>query len=389
MMLVLTTGRDHWRRPLALAVCVLPLLGAADDKEKELEQVRSKIDALQRDVERDIRRRDSLRADLREAELRVAAASRNLQKIRAERNGVERRRTELKAEQAERRALLARHRDTLAGQLRAAYINGRQEHIKLLLNQQDPATLGRLMVYYSYLSRGRAAEIATVADHLERLRVLEEDLAAQARELDRLARQRAAELETRQQAREERAGLMSELDRRIAARGSELAELQENERMLVALIEELRRTLAEFPVEPRESFVKQKGRLTWPVEGALVSDFGQSRAGGRLKWNGVLVAAERGSEVRALYHGRVAFADWLPGLGLLLVLEHGEGYLSLYGHNETLFKTVGDWVLPGEVIATVGDSGGQARPALYFEIRRGTTPLDPSGWVGKNLAAVR
>jgi len=126
-----------------------------------------------------------------------------------------------------------------------------------------------------------------------------------------------------------------------------------------------------------------KGRLTWPIAGSLLHDFGQPRAAGGLKWHGVVLAAPRGREIRVVYHGRVIFADWLAGMGLLVIVDHGGGYMSLYGYNETTLKIAGDWVAPGDVIATVGDSGGQASSGLYFEIRKGTKPLNPRSWVSK------
>ena len=122
-----------------------------------------------------------------------------------------------------------------------------------------------------------------------------------------------------------------------------------------------------------------RGKLPWPVPGRIVANFGQSRGGG-LKWNGVLIATERGTEVHAPYAGRVVYADWLPGMGLLIILDHGGGYMTLYGHNEQLYKGVGETVAAGDVIATVGDTGGQAQPDLYLEVRKGTTPLDPRHW---------
>ena len=129
----------------------------------------------------------------------------------------------------------------------------------------------------------------------------------------------------------------------------------------------------------------RKGRMPWPLTGRLVNDFGQPRAGGRLRWQGVTLSAERGADVKAVSHGRVAYADWLTGMGLLLVIEHGDGYMSLYGHNEALYVEVGDWVEAGSVIAAVGDSGGNQRPALYFEIRQGRKPLESPPLAGLAL----
>lgn len=139
--------------------------------------------------------------------------------------------------------------------------------------------------------------------------------------------------------------------------------------------------LSDYPISSEEPFSAHKGKLTWPVAGTLLHDFGQPRLGGAIKWNGVVLAAPRGREVRAVYHGRIAFADWLAGMGLLVIVDHGDGYMTLYGYNETILKNTGDWVAPGDVIATVGDSGGQSRAALYFELRRGRQPVNPRQWV--------
>jgi septal ring factor EnvC (AmiA/AmiB activator) len=145
--------------------------------------------------------------------------------------------------------------------------------------------------------------------------------------------------------------------------------------------------MAGFPVDTDEPFAKSKGKLAWPVQGRLAGDFGQPRGAGPVKWNGVLLEAAAGTPVRAIHRGRVAFADWLQGLGLLVIVDHGGGYMSLYGHNEALLKESGDWVEPGEPIAQVGDTGGQARPGLYFEIRLNGEPVNPNAWMAKRPAA--
>ena len=167
----------------------------------------------------------------------------------------------------------------------------------------------------------------------------------------------------------------------MAAEGREIERLAAQEKDLARLIAELTSILSDYPITSEDPFSDYRGRLTWPVAGTLLSDFGQPRVGGQLKWNGVVLAAPRGREVRSVYHGRVVFADWLAGMGLLVIVDHGEGYMTLYGYNETILKNAGDWVAPGDVIATVGDSGGQAQAGLYFEIRRGTQPLNPRRWV--------
>ena len=149
------------------------------------------------------------------------------------------------------------------------------------------------------------------------------------------------------------------------------------------LLRELKRAIERFPPDTNTAFGRMRGKLAWPVQGKLVARFGEIRAGG-LKWDGVLVAAERGSPVKAVYQGRVVYADWLPGLGLLAIVDHGDGYLSLYGHNDRLYKAVGERVAAGEAVAAAGDSGGRTRPELYFEIRRSGKPVDPRPWFKAN-----
>ncbi len=370
-----------------VAFIVAPPASAQREEEVDLERLQEKIQELERTVSTDIAKRDKAVGELREAEIEVASVTAKIRQIESDRRSGEKRLSALNREREDEELQIARQRDVLAGQIRAAYINGREERLKLLLNQQDPATLGRLMVYYGYLSRSRAESIQIVRGHVGRLIALAEATVEESNRLKELAqssRQRLGEL---QKARSRRSELIATLDKKIRNRSDEINRLQEEERTLTALIDDLRRVLKEFPVDANEPFERLRGKLAWPVKGSLLKDFGQPRAEGRLKWNGVLVASPRGAPVRALYHGRVAFADWLPGMGLLLVIEHGNGFMSLYGHNETLLKAVGDWVAPGDVIASVGDSGGRPEPALYFEIRRGKQHLNPHRWIGTRLSS--
>ena len=185
-----------------------------------------------------------------------------------------------------------------------------------------------------------------------------------------------------QSARERRGRALVSLETESKNRARELARLKDQQGGLEKLVRELRRALEridKFPTDSKDAFAKLRGKLAWPVAGKLLASFGQTRAGG-VKWDGVLVSGSQGAAVRAVYHGRVVYADWLSGLGLLTIIDHGDGYLSLYGHNERLYKEVGERVTAGDTIATVGDSGGRSTPALYFEIRKAGRPVDPRPW---------
>jgi septal ring factor EnvC (AmiA/AmiB activator) len=325
--------------------------------------------------------RDRVTGELQSAEVQISEQRIRLQELERERNFSTRRKAELDARIEQRQAELAIESAELAEQVRAAYMSGGQERFRLLLNQRDPATIGRLLSYYRYFNDYRAGNIKVVNDHINELATLRSQVAAEEARLAGLARERYDELGKLNAAQESRRSLLSTLQGRMASESREIEQLAAQEKDLARLIDELTSILSDYPISSEDPFSSHKGRLTWPVAGTLLHDFGQPRVSNNLKWNGVVLAAPRGREVRAVYHGRVVFSDWLAGLGLLVIVEHGEGYMTLYGYNETTMKNAGDWVAPGDVIATVGDSGGQARSALYFEIRRGTAPINPRDWV--------
>ena len=352
-------------------------------KEQELEEVRERISALKKSMDKSAAARDRLTGELQEAEIEIAEQRARIRELERERDYATRRKQELDAQLARREAELDEEAAELAEQVRAAYMSGSQERIKLLLNQRDPATLGRLMAYYGYLNDYRSANIESVTAAIRELAELRSEVAAEEARIDNLARERYAELTRLSEAQDRRQELLAGLRQRLASEGQEVERLAAQEKDLSRLIAELTTILSDYPINSEDPFREHKGRLTWPVAGTLLHDFGQPRASSQLKWNGVVLAAPRGREVRSVYHGRVAFADWLAGLGLLVIVDHGEGFMTLYGYNETIIKNAGDWVAPGDVIATVGDSGGQSQASLYFELRRGTQPLNPRDWVTK------
>lgn len=277
--------------------------------------------------------------------------------------------------------VLRGHHATLAAQARAAYAMGRQERLKILLNQQDPARLSRAMVYYEYLSAARARAIAAIGDELDRLAGTEREIRQEEVRLDALRAEQAAELARMEAAQQQRRALVDALGRELADQDRVLDRLQADERDLETLLRRLEQALADLPVEPVQTaaFAELRGRLPWPAAGRIVQSFGTPRLGS-LSWDGVMIAATEGEEVRAVHHGRVAFADWLRGFGLLLIVDHGDGYMTLYGHNQTLFKEPGDWVDVNEPVALVGSSGGRDRSGVYFGIRHQGRAVDPVRW---------
>ncbi len=379
-----------WHRSTLIALFLgLSAIAAAQDsndelaevKEQELEDVRERISDLKKSMDRAADERDRLTSELQELEMAISEQRMRLKEIERDQRYAADKKKKLDAELADREQHLDEESGALAAQVRTAYMSGSQEKIKLLLNQRDPATLGRLMAYYRYLNDYRADNIEAVIEQIRKLDELRSQIAAEEARLDNLARTRYDELGRLNTSQESRKTLLASLRRKISDEGKEVDRLASQEKDLTRLIAELSSILSDYPITSEQPFSTHKGRLTWPVAGTLLHDFGQPRVGGNIKWNGVVLAAPRGREVRAVYHGRVAFADWLAGMGLLVIVDHGEGYMTLYGYNETILKNTGDWVAPGDVIATVGDSGGQSRAGLYFELRQGTRPENPRRWV--------
>jgi septal ring factor EnvC (AmiA/AmiB activator) len=373
---------------LAAAVLGWSLGLAQDRRESEaaLTAVRKEIKALQERIARETTRRDEGTRGLRDAEVEIAAATRKLAEVRGNVRVQQAARRDLtqKTESANRR--LNSEQAALARQVRSSYMTGREELFRLLLSQESPAGLGRMLVYFDYYNRARSARIGAVAGELATLATLQQDTARVEAELASLEGAQAREVAALERSRDERRAAVSKLDTEIRDGTAAVAKLRSEEQRLAELVTRVSELMAGFPVDTDEPFSGLKGKLAWPVQGKLAGDFGQPRGAGPVKWNGVLLEAAAGTAVRAVYHGRVAFADWLQGLGLLVIVDHGGGYMSLYGHNEALLKESGDWVEPGEALAQVGDTGGQSRAALYFEIRYNGEPVNPHPWIARRAA---
>jgi septal ring factor EnvC (AmiA/AmiB activator) len=347
--------------------------------EAQLQAVRSEIERITRQVSESQVERDRLTRDLKSAELSVGHAREALADLRRQRSEHAARRAALAAEQREREGQLRKNRNELAGQMRAAYLIGRQEPLKLLLNQEDPALAGRMFAYYGYFGRARAGQIKVIEDDMQRLAELTAELDAEDAQLAQLEQQQRGELTALEHARSQRSQVLAGLEAESRTRAQSLERLRSQQAGLEQLLRELRAALERYPLDTSTAFARLRGKLEWPVSGHLMARFGDARAGG-VRWDGVLVATERGAPVKAVCEGRVIYADWLPGLGLLAIVDHGDGYLSLYGHNERLYKAAGERVAAGDTIAAAGDSGGSGRTELYFEIRKGGKPVDPRPW---------
>ncbi|MGB6353273.1 MAG: peptidoglycan DD-metalloendopeptidase family protein [Steroidobacteraceae bacterium] len=348
----------------------------------KLAAVRARIAALTHRLSDELKERDVLSARLREAELDITAKRRRLDSLRLAQFAAERRRTELRGEQRAGENALQAERAALAAQVRAAYMIGRQEQLELLLNQSSPAGLGRTLTYYGYFAAERSTKIDAIQAQMLRLQQLVGEIDEQSAQLKALQEDASAEVAAVERARAERAAALAALTQRVANGNQQLAGLKREEQAVESLVADLARVLQDFPVDSTQSFEQMRGKLPWPVQGRVTAHY-QEQHGSGVRWNGEMIEAARGAKVRAAFFGRVVYADWLQGLGLLLIIGHSGGYMTLYGHAEVLYKSVGDWVAPGDVIAGLSDSSG-SEPQLYFEIRDGRKTVDPKVWLRPN-----
>jgi septal ring factor EnvC (AmiA/AmiB activator) len=347
----------------------------ADSREAkaELAAVQAQIQALTARLAAELAQRDAEAARLRDAELSITAKRRSLEALRTVAQVAERRRTLARADVLRTQAALDAERAALAGEVRAAYMNGRQEPLKILLHQTHPATLGRMLTYYGYFGRDRAAQIEAIRTRQRRLAALKDDIEQQSAKIRRAQADNRHALIDLERARAVRVAAIASLAHEVGTGDQQLAELKAREQSVEALLADLARVLKDFPAGAPQDFEQLRGKLPWPVVGHLVPHAHEAQAG-------VLIEAQRGAEIRAPSGGRVVYADWLQGLGLLLIIDHGGGYMSLYGRAEVLYKAVGDRIAPGDVIAALSDAAG--KPAqLYFEIRQGRKAQDPKSWL--------
>ncbi len=388
---------------IALLLCTSAAGAAAESADSaqaraKLAAVRARIAALTDRLGLELKQRDTLNARLREADLEITAKRRRLDSLHAAELDAERRRRELRAERTRTETALEAERAALAAQARTAYMIGQQEQMRILLNQTNPAEAGRMLTLYGYFARERAAKIDEIDARAARLQQLATEIDEEAAKLKTLADDFGREVAGLEHARAERALALAALAKQVSSGNQEMGQLKREEQAVESLIADLAQVMQDFPVETQQNFGQLRGRLPWPVPGRMTTHYQESRANAtrsvavalpvageaaNVRWNGVMIETAPGAKVRAPYFGRVIYADWLQGLGLLIIIGHSGNYMTLYGHAEVLYKSVGDWVAPGDVIAAVGDAGA-VRPQLYFEIRDGRKPVDPKIWLKSN-----
>jgi septal ring factor EnvC (AmiA/AmiB activator) len=356
--------------------------------QKQLEAVRAQIKSLS-DQQRalDDQRGDATRS-LREADGKVAAAQRDLHGTEATIATLQSQLEQLQRQQSELAAGLSRQRAELATLLRSAYALGNHEQLQLLLEQDRMSDLARVLAYHRYFEQDRQQRIVGLSAQLQSLAQVSEQVKTHQQELIAARAKQQSELDALAAQRATRGKFVASLDANYRDQNARLNALGRDEKNTERLLARLRAAMAQIARTPAVPKAQRTpgdanipvGPLKLPLTGQVLAGFGGVMPDGH-RSNGLLIAGAAGSQVRAVAAGRVAYADWLKGYGLLLIIDHGGGWMSLYAFNDSLLKNVGDQVGSGEAIASVGSSGGQGRPALYFELRHDGQPADPRGWL--------
>lgn len=353
-----------------------------ENNQFELEKLRKRMDALRKKIENKQQEKYLASNFLKDIEVRIGDRAYILSKINRHLRKQKRALTKLKKQQRTMQSKLARQRGILGQQIRAAYMIGQQEYLKLLLNQENPAAIGRTIMYYDYFHKARSHNIDEAVVTIKNLDALTYQVNIKTDELKISRKLQQVEKQKLQDDFKSRSLIIKKMTKELAVQGRRLSKFIADEKVLEDLLNGIQKIMPSIltEIDKRESFSKRRGRLKWPVKGKVKRIFGKARKAANLKWNGVLISSKEGKNVRAISHGRVAYADWLRGYGMLLIIDHGDGFMTLYGYNQALYKETGDWVEEGEVIATVGRSGGRLKSGLYFEIRVKGKPSNPVKW---------
>lgn len=362
---------------LILASTLFAATVAAEPTNVERDALRRDLGDVEEWLQTARRKRDSTAEQLRVAELEAAEIQLNIRSLEAQRRSIESTSRQLTQERGALLRSLQEHQGAIVGYLNAAYTLGGGNLVKLVLKQRDPTKIPRMLAYYGYLARARTAALSEARELLNALDAKDQAIEANHTTLLQRKHSLTRAFERLAEAREARASVLSSISLHISMRESDREELSE---ALVAIERALARVTRERQFDTR-TFNTARGQIPWPVEkGSITHRFG-SRREGEQRWAGLFIAAPEGTEIRAVHPGQVVFSNWLRGLGLLLILDHGGGFMTLYAHAATIMKRVGEFVSSGEVIATTGDTGGISDSGLYFELRRQGKPTDPTPWL--------
>lgn len=353
-----------------------------EEKQAKLAELRATIEQVKKELENVKSNRDSMMSELEQSEKKISELNKVVEKLKGE---LQDKQSNLQDLRKNREALsLVKKQQTQAASshLNAAYRLGSQSSVKLLLNQQTPANVSRNLKYFDYIVKARNQKIGELLGTLNELNRVEPQIARELNSIEQRQKNLSQQQNALQLSQVERKATLVKLEQTFRTKDAQLKSLQQDRSQLTAVLSRVIEVSSELePLTVSQPFAKLKGNLPWPTSGRVLRSFGSERVKGKLRWQGVLIAANEGTPVNAIHEGRVVFSDYLRGQGLLVIVDHGAGFMSLYAHNQALYKQIGDWVQGGEQIASVGLSGGQKTASLYFELRFKGEPTNPQGWL--------
>ncbi|MGS2717348.1 murein hydrolase activator EnvC family protein [Eionea flava] len=353
--------------------------------QQRLQALSETIETLQNELRSTKSDKDKLQTSLRASEEKQAELSKKIIRIKEALAREKKQLTQLQRQRVELDKAKDQQQQGIDLSLRQAYKMGQHSQLKLLLNQEAVTQTGRLSRYHQYIVEARQTAIVHYNSTLNQLSTIEQKIQASSKQLAQQQQSLDKQQHTLRSTQKQRLSVMKKIQQSLSNQSKQLSKLNADQQRLQALLDEATKALSNLSLPENTTPFKQlRGQLPYPTQGKVLQAYGKPQFGGKLKRNGVLIGNAMGADVVAVHYGRVIFADYLRGHGLLLIIDHGDGYMSLYGHNEALLKAVGEWVTAGEKIATVGNSGGQTQVGLYFEIRRKGTPINPQPWLARN-----
>lgn len=385
----------RFARLALLSLCLAAGSGIAHaSRQEQLDSLRQRISALQQELEKTSASRSEAADALRESERAISESNRKLNDLAQQQQEATRALGQMQQKSTQLEKAVQQQQAQLGNLLYQQYLGGHQDYLKLLLNNRDPDQVARDLQYYQYIARDRAAWLASLRSNLAQINGLEKQTKEKSAEIASLQEDEHTQKKHLEADRREHRRVLGKIADQLKQQRREMGHLQRNENRLSQLVEKISRMLApakgssvlsneKLPDDRFDGtpFASLKGKLALPVKGVVTNRFGTPHPDSRVLWKGLFMRAPSGEPVRAVAAGRVVFADWLRGFGNLLIIDHGKGYMSLYGNNETLYKQVGDTLHGGDTVATVGKSGGNAESGLYFELRYEGKPLNPMRWV--------
>ncbi len=383
-------------RFLFVAACLISGRTSHATQQEELENLRQRISALQQDFDKTNESKSEAIEALRESERTISSSNRKLNELALQQKTANHALEQLQQQSAQLDKEMQNEQLLLSKLLYQQYLGGKQEYLKLLLNNHDPNQVARELQYYDYIARTRAEWIKSLRGKLLKVKYISDQTKQKSKEIAALQNEEHSQRQHLDNEKRARQQTLAKFSIQLKQQRREIGRLQHDENRLSQLVEKLAKMLSHpastnlahheklpdntFDGKP---FALLKGKLVLPVKGNITNKFGAPRPDSHVLWKGLFVRAEASQPVKSVAAGRVVFADWLRGFGNLLIIDHGNGYMSLYGNNETLLKQVGDALHGGDTIASVGNSGGNEESGLYFELRHEGNPLDPVKWIAR------